>query len=101
MMNANSDTQDSRLHMCMANKALHDIAHHLSPDFDTPHIYIYVHGSKRINSIVVSKEILDASTRTGHTSFGYPFVSEHRGVYMYISIELLYGSQLHDPASHT
>ena len=99
MMDANSDKEDESFNQFLADTALNDIIPYFQPNLETQSTYR--RGQKHLDYILVSDEVLRASTSAGHTSYGYPFISDHRGVYMDLSIDRLFGSHLLNPTTPT
>ena len=97
IMDANVDKEDSQFKNFLADTVLNAIITHFQPNLESQPTYR--HGHKRLDYILVSDEALQLSTTAGHKSYVYPFVSDHRGVYMDISAELLFGAHLLDPTA--
>ena len=90
MMDANADLTDPHLKTFISDTALHDVIRHHAPGLMNQSTY--VHGRKRIDYILVSEDILLPSTGAGHTPYGSPLISDHRGVYWDIPSGSLFDS---------
>ena len=95
MINANSDTTNPYLHIFMAEIGLYDAVKHHNPKIENQATYIWV--KKRLDYILVSENVLHGSTGEGHTPFGYPFLSDHRGLYIDIPVSELFDTQPENP----
>ena len=49
-----------------------------------------------LDYIVVLENVLQGSIKSGHTLFGYTFISDHRVVYIYIPMIEMIDTQLED-----
>ena len=91
MMDANGDSSDTHLQNFIANTALHDVVEHHSPHLINQSTYR--NGTKIIDLILVSEDLLTSSSRAGHTPYDTPFISDHRGVYWDIPCMDLFDSK--------
>ena len=95
MMDANGDSTDIQLQTFIANTALHDTV-----EYHSPHLAeqsTYRNGRKRIDYILVTEDLLALSTRSGHTPYDTPFISDHRGVFWDIPSAALFEAQHSGP----
>ena len=67
--------------------ALHDVIGELRLDLKSQ--LTYIDGNKRIDCIFLTEEIMKGVQSTWNTHFGYPFVTDHMGVYMNIPFKAL------------
>ena len=74
------------------NTALHNkVSHHSLEACDQS---TYINGKKNLDYFFVSEDILLVSTGIGHTPYGSPFISDHRGLCWEISSAALFESIL-------
>ena len=79
MLDANADSTDLQFKAFIANTALNDVVSQHSPEACNQ--ITYSNGKNRLDYSLVSEDILLPSTGAGHTPYGFPFISDHRGVY--------------------
>jgi len=92
MLDANSYSTDPQFKTFIADTVLHDVVAHHSPEANNQSTF--VNGKKRLDYILVSEDILFPSIGAGHTPYGSPYISDHRGVYWDIPSAALFESIL-------
>ena len=95
MMDANGNKEDKYFNQFITDTELNDIFPYLNSDLDSQSTYR--HGQQQIYYILVSDEVLPASIKAGHTTYGYPFISDHKGAHMDISEDQIFGANSLDP----
>ena len=95
MMDANGDRSDKHFLTFMRENALHDVLEYHSPQIKDQSTYI--NGTKRLDYILVSEDLLSSGNSAGHTDFSHPFISDHRGVYWDVAVGDLFGSNTEAP----